>query len=234
MTTAITATSSRRLPILLCLGLIAAYPVISTGAEGFVSRLAPQLGEVPARLATEAAIWAYGALVLAIALVGEPRSLASIGLRRPTILTPLWGLVAAIGLLALGGLASFVTYKVLQAPNHTAAQIEALVRGSLIYGLSMAVRGGVIEEVLYRGLAIEQLTVLTGQRWLAALIATLVFVAVHMTHFDLVQLIPIAVAGTGLAAIYLWRRNLWINIIAHVLIDALAMSVVALKATSLY
>jgi membrane protease YdiL (CAAX protease family) len=224
----------RRLPILLCLGLIAIYPAISTGAEGAVAGLALQIGEVPARFATEAIILAYGVLVLAIALVGEPRTLASIGLKRPTLLTPLWGLLAAVGLLALGGLASFVTYKVLHAPNHTAAQIEGLVRGSLVYGLCLAVRGGVIEEVLYRGLAIEQLTVLTGRRGVAAVVATLVFVAVHTVHFDLIQLIPIATASTGLALIYLWRRNLWINIIAHVLIDALAMVALALKATSLY
>jgi membrane protease YdiL (CAAX protease family) len=224
----------RRLPILLCLGLIAIYPVISTGAEGAVAGLARQIGEVPARFATEAAVWSYGALVLAIALFGEPRTLASIGLKWPTLLTPLWGVLTAVGLLALGGLASFVTYNVLHAPNHTPAQVEGLVRGSLVYALALAVRGGVIEEVLYRGLAIEQLTALTGRRGWAAVIATVVFVAVHTAHFDLRQLIPITVAATGLAVIYLWRRNLWINIIGHALIDAVALGAVALKATNLY
>jgi membrane protease YdiL (CAAX protease family) len=224
----------RRLPILLCLGLILLFPVISTGAEAAVAGLSLQIGEVPARFVTEGVIWAYGAMVLAVALFGEPRTLASIGLARPTVLTPLWGLLAAAGLLVLGGLASFVTYQVLHAPNHTPAQVEGLVRGSMVYALCLAVRGGVIEEVLYRGLAIEQLTVLTGRRGLSAVIATLVFVSVHLVHFDVRQLIPIATASTGLTVIYLWRRNLWINIIAHVLIDAVALGAVALKATSLY
>jgi membrane protease YdiL (CAAX protease family) len=98
----------------------------------------------------------------------------------------------------------------------------------------LAVRGGVVEEILYRGLAIEQLAALTGRRLLAALIATSVFVAVHLVHFDLRQLIPIATVSFGLAGIYLWKHNLWINIIAHGLIDALALGAVAAHATSLY
>jgi membrane protease YdiL (CAAX protease family) len=225
---------ARRPVIYLCLALMLVFPFFSSGLEQAVGNLAPSIGEIRARFVTEGAIWLFTAVVLGIALFGEPRTLASIGLRRPTLLTPLWGLGAAICLLALGGLASFVTYNVLHAPNHTAAQIEAIVHGSLIYALALAVRAGVTEEVLYRGLAIEQLTVLTGRRWLAALVATLAFVAVHTVHFDLRQLIPIATASFGLAALYLWRRNLWINIFAHTLIDAVALGAVALQATNLY
>jgi membrane protease YdiL (CAAX protease family) len=65
-------------------------------------------------------------------------------------------------------------------------------------------------------------------------IATSAFVAVHLVHFDLRQLIPIATVSFGLAGVYLWKRNLWINIIAHSLIDALALGAVAMRATNLY
>lgn len=225
---------TRKLPMLACLALILAFPFASSQLEAAVGTLAPRIGEVEARVATEATIWASGTIILCLSLFGEPRSLASIGLRRPTLLTPLWGLLAAVGLILLGAVASFVTYKVLHQPNHTPAQIEALVRGSVPYALCMALRAGVVEEVLYRGLAIEQLTVLVKNRWLAALIATAAFVGIHLVHFDPVQLIPIAAAAAGLAVLYLWRRNLWINITAHFLIDALALSVVAMKATNLY
>jgi membrane protease YdiL (CAAX protease family) len=104
----------------------------------------------------------------------------------------------------------------------------------LVYAIFLALRGGVAEEVLYRGLAIEQLTVLTGRRWLAASIAGVIFVLAHSVHFDVHQLIPIAAATLGMTALYLWRRNLWINIIAHVLVDAVALVVVALRVTELY
>jgi len=227
-------TQVRRGPIFLCLGLMLLFPLFSTTMEHAVGSLARIHGELPARAISEGAIWSYGAVVLAIALFGERRTLASIGLGRPGIWAPLWGIGAAIALLALGGVASFITYQVLHAPNHTPAQIEALVRGSLDYALLLAIRAGVIEEIFYRGLAIEQLTVLTGNRLLAAAVATLAFVAVHLVHFDLRQLIPIAMVSVGLATLYLWKRNLWINIIAHTLIDALALSIVAVHATKLY
>jgi uncharacterized protein len=224
----------RRVAIYLCLALMVLYPFFSSRVEGLVGDLAPRIGEMSARVFTEASIWAFGLVILGVALLVERRPLASIGLKRPGLLTPLWGVLAAVGLLALSAAASFVTYKVLHHANNTPAQIEAMVRGSLPYALCLALRGGVIEEILYRGLAIEQLTVLTGRRWLAAVLATVLFVAVHAVHFDLIQLIPIATASTGFAVLYLWRRNLWINIVAHVLIDAVALGAVALKATNLY
>ncbi|HXI85975.1 MAG TPA: CPBP family intramembrane glutamic endopeptidase [Parvularculaceae bacterium] len=224
----------RRLPILVCLGLMLVYPVFSTHVQGSTVTLAPRFGEINARLITEGAIWLYGAIVLGVALLWERRTLASIGLRRPTFGAALWGVAAAIALLVLSGLASFVTYNVLHQANHTAAQIEALVRGSLVYAFFLALRGGVIEEIFFRGLAIEQLTLLTGRRWVAALSATLLFIFVHALRFDLRQLIPIATASFGFMALYLWRRNLLVNIIAHFLIDALALGAVAVHATSLY
>jgi len=213
---------------------MAVFPFFSARVQGATGTLAEQVGEIPARVVTEAAIWLYGAVVLCLALLGERRTLASIGLRRPTLLVPLWGFLAAIALLALGAAASFLTYKVLHRPNQAVAEIEALVRGSLGYALCLALRAGVIEEILYRGLAIEQLTTLTGSRWLGAVGATLFFVMVHAVRFDVFQLIPIATASIGFTVLYVWRRNLWINMIAHFLIDAVALGAVAMKATSLY
>jgi membrane protease YdiL (CAAX protease family) len=224
----------RRLPIFVCLAAMLIYPLFAAKMETITGDLASKIGEIPSRFATEGAIWSFAAVVLFIALFGEPRTLASIALKRPTLLTPIWGVGAAVGVLMLVGLASFLSYKALHAPNETVAKYEALVRGSLVYALFLALRGGVVEEVLYRGLAIEQMTVLTGQRWLAALIAGVIFVLAHTVHFDLHQLVPIAAATFGMTAIYLWRRNLWINIIAHALVDAVALVVVALRVTQLY
>ena len=224
----------RVLPILACLALIAAFPVFSVPVQAATALLAPRTGEIGARFITEGAIWLYAALLLGIALFGERRSLASIGLRRPTFGTLLRGVGAAVTLLAMGAAASFVTYSILHQANRSVAEVEALVRGSLVYALCLAVRGGVIEEIFYRGLAIEQVAALIGHRRLAALIATAVFILLHAVRFDARQLIPIATVSIGFAALYLWRHNLWINIVAHVLIDAVALGAVALQATSLY
>jgi membrane protease YdiL (CAAX protease family) len=224
----------RLLPIFTCIALMLIYPFFSVPIQHATAGLAPRVGEIQARILTEGAIWLYGALVVGIALLGERRTLASIGLVRPTFATLFWGVAAAVTLLAMGAAVSYVTYSALKEPNRSVAEIEALVRGSLVYALFIALRGGVIEEVFYRGLAIEQLTVLTGRRWFAAVAATLVFIVIHALRFDLRQLITIAVPSIGFTALYLWRRNLLVNIIAHFLIDAIALGAVALKATSLY
>lgn len=229
-----TGISARRGPILICLGLMLIFPVFAVRVQGATGGLAAQIGELSARILTESAIWMYAALVLGIALFVERRTLGSIGLRRPTLGTWIWGLGSALALLALSAAASFVTYRVLQQPNHAVAEIEALVRGSLVYALFLALRAGVIEEIFYRGLAIEQLTALTGNRVFAALAATLVFISIHSLRFDPRQLIPIATASFGFAGLYLWRRTLLVNIIAHFLIDAVALGAVAVRATSLY
>ncbi len=74
--------SVRRAPVLICLGLILIYPLFSVPVQGSIHDLVPRVGEIGARVVTEAAIWTYGAIVLAIALFWEKRTLASIGLRR--------------------------------------------------------------------------------------------------------------------------------------------------------
>jgi membrane protease YdiL (CAAX protease family) len=224
----------RRLPIVVCLGLTLIFPAFAIPVQGATSAVAAVAGEIGARIITEGAIWTYAAVVLGIALFAERRALASIGLYRPTIGTVLWGLAGAVGILILGALPSFVIYDVLHHRNRSVAEVEALVRGSLVYALCLALRAGVVEELLYRGLAIEQLTVLTGRRWFAALSATVAFVLVHAVRFGLLQLVPVAAASFGFAALYLWRRNLLVNMIAHFLIDAVALGAVAVRATSLY
>ena len=229
-----TSQSVRTLAMLVCLGMILIYPVLSVPVQGATGVLAQRFGEITARVVTEGVIWSYAVFVLGMSIFADRRILASIGLGRPTLGTVLWGLSGAVALLGLGGLASFVTYTVLHQPNHSPAQVEALIRGSLIYALFLALRAGVIEELLYRGLSIEQLTFLTGSRWFAASISTLAFVLLHALRFNPLQLIPIAVASCGFAGLYLWRRNILMNMIAHSLIDAVAFAAVALRATSLY
>jgi hypothetical protein len=75
-------TPVRRAPVLVCLSLILVYPLFSVPVQASIHNLVPRIGEIGARVVTEAAIWLYGAMVLAFALWWETRTLASIGLRR--------------------------------------------------------------------------------------------------------------------------------------------------------
>jgi membrane protease YdiL (CAAX protease family) len=212
-----------RAPIWVSLGLIVLYPFFASAGEGVFRGLSHSIGSVAAHFAIEATIWLYGAAVLAIALYWERRTLSSIGLRRPTWSSLGFGVAGAVamaGAIILGGM---VVYGWLHQPEHEDAQVAAIVGGSAVYAVCLAVRAGVIEEILFRGLAIEQLTVLTGRKWLSALLATLVFVIAHMLHFDWAQLVPVSAVSIVIVCLYLWRKDLWANIIAHTLIDLIAV-----------
>jgi membrane protease YdiL (CAAX protease family) len=219
----------RRAPVLVCLVLILVYPLFSVPVQASIHNLVPRIGEIGARVVTEAAIWLYGAMVLAIALLWETRTLASIGLRRFPFASLAFAITGAVAMVGVGALAAYVVYGLLHRAQHSDAQAAALVNGSVAYAVCIAVRAGVIEEIFFRGLAIEQLTVLTGSRLLSAFLATAVFVVVHALHFDWIQLVPIAGVSIVLVGLYLWRHDLWANILAHIMVDGIGLVTLALQ-----
>ena len=185
------------------------------------------------RFAGEAIVWLYAAIVLAIALFWEGRTLATSAWEGSPSRAWDLGIAAAIAMFATAGVANFVVYVALHRPPHAAQQAAAIVGGSLPFALALALRAGVVEELFYRGLAIEQLTVFTGRRWLSAAIATTVFVLAHALVFDWVQLVPIATVSIVLVVLYLWRRDLWANMIAHLTVDTVGLVYVAFHAHDL-
>jgi uncharacterized protein len=222
-------TAVRRVPVILSLGLILAYPLFSVPVQGLAHTLARRIGVLEARVVTEAAIWLYAAIVLAIALLWEGRTLASIGLRKIKLSSLGFAVGGAAAMTGAGILASYVVYTLLHQPEHADAQAAAIVGGSVVYAVCLAVRAGVVEEIFFRGLAINQLTALTGNRWLSAFIAATVFVLIHALRFDWIQLIPIAAVTIVLTLLYMWRRDLWANILAHIAVDAVGLVALVLQ-----
>ena len=230
LATAIPAHRPGRWAIFLCLGLSLTYPFYSVPVQQAAGYLAQELGTTSARVLTESAIWLYFVLVVGIALLGEGRPLAGIGLRKPTLTTVGFGVGGAAALYIVGQVGGFVVYTLLRQTAHSDSQTAAMVDGSVLYAIVLAVRAGVIEETLFRGLAIEQLTTLTGNRLLAAGIAMMAFILVHMLRFDLAQLVPIGMVSIVLTGLYLGRRDLMANIIAHAVLDGVGLVTVALQA----
>jgi membrane protease YdiL (CAAX protease family) len=209
--------------------LILVYPLFSVPVQASIHNLVPRTGEIGAGVVTEAAIWLYGAMVLAIALLWETRTLASIGLRRFRFASLAFAIAGAVAVVGAGALAAYVVYGLLHQAQHSDAQAAALVNGSVAYAVCIAVRAGVIEEIFFRGLAIEQLTVLTGSRLLSAFLATATFVVIHALRFEWIQLVPIAGVSIVLVGLYLWRRDLWANILAHIMVDGVGLVTLALQ-----
>ena len=75
-----------------------------------------------------------------------------------------------------------------------------------------------MEELCYRGYAIERLRVLGLPGWLSAAIPLAIFAVGHWTG-GWANIVIALVLGGILAGFYLWRRDLTANIIGHFLVD---------------
>jgi membrane protease YdiL (CAAX protease family) len=87
------------------------------------------------------------------------------------------------------------------------------------YRFILVTRAAVAEETLFRGYPIERLEELTGSRLIAAVISWAAFTIVHLAAWGWPQLIVAGFGGVILTVLYLWRRNLYSNIIAHWIAD---------------
>src|SRR6266487_4578219 len=161
----------------------------------------------------ETLIWASAAALLVIIRRGERLSLRSIGLGTCCWWKSIaWGLVIAIvsaGVVC--GLAYFTGYG--HGPGSAAFEKLPLWLITLI-----VLRAGVVEELFYRGYAIERLQTLGLNRYWAAAIPLIIFALGHWTGGAANILIALALGGI-LAAFYLWRRDLIANMIGHFAVD---------------
>lgn len=172
-------------------------------------------------LAHECVWWVVVAVMLVLVRAAERRPLSSIGLRplgRADILT---ATVAGIAILA--GLAC-IYYLVLPLLDAGGAdKVNQLLATPLWWRCLVVLRAAVSEEVLYRGYAIERLTELTGRRAVAAIVSCAAFMVVHVGWWGWGHLFIAGFGGAALTALYLWRRNLGVNILAHAIVDGVAL-----------
>lgn len=162
----------------------------------------------------ELGMFALSALVLWIVRAKEGASWASLGLGRPrageTALLTLGGLVATVAALA----ALLGAFALLGVP---ALEGDGARRPLWLLAL-MCFRAGTLEELTYRGVAIDRTAALTGSRTLGVAIPLALFGALHYPQGASGVLIAAVAAGL-LSALFLWKRNLWANMAIHFLID---------------
>ncbi len=213
-------TTGRRATILI--GLVLALVVSGSG----VIRLAPPIPGVPPLVGREILWWGLAALILLYVLVVERRPLSSIGFRRPTWKTLAFGIGGAVLTLASVGLAvQFLIQRYHLTQN--AEAMAQIVNLPLLYRVALVTRAAFAEEILFRGYGIERLQELTGSRIVAGLVTLAVFTYAHLSFWGPTQLLFAGGAGLMLTVLYLWRRDLGANILAHWLIDAAGLLFVA-------
>src|SRR6266496_2635195 len=161
----------------------------------------------------EALIWLSAAMLLVIIRRCERLPMRSIGLGTVRWWKSiLWGFVIAIvSAVALGALAYATGYG--HGPGSAAFEKLPLWLITLI-----VLRAGVVEELFYRGYAIERLRMIgLGPFW-SVTIPLVIFSLGHWSGGAANILIAFA-AGIILTGFYFWRRDLVANMIGHSLVD---------------
>ncbi len=69
--------------------------------------------------------------------------------------------------------------------------------------------------MIFRSYAIERIAESAGNKWIAAAISFATFLAVNWSGWEPVQTIVAGFTGLVLTALYLWRRNAYVNMIAR-------------------
>lgn len=173
---------------------------------------------IGAKLAREGVWWAIAAVMIAYVLLVERRPLSSIGLRRPGGKTVLFGFLGAVVMFATVVLSYSVIFPLLGLKMNQEAVNQITHNPLWLQGLIFS-RAAVTEEILYRGYPMERVQELTGSKWLAFLVAALVFTLAHIASWGGAQLIVVGFGAVVLGLLYLWRRDLVCNMIAHFLVD---------------
>jgi membrane protease YdiL (CAAX protease family) len=158
--------------------------------------------------------WLAVAVVLAYVTLVERRPLSSIGFRgfglRSTLIAILAGILLVAGITTI----YLLVFPLLHLRMNI-AEMNRLLAMPFWYRFALVTRAAVAEEVLFRGYATERLEELTGSRLLAGGVSWAAFTIAHLSAWGWAQLIVAGFGGVVLTILYLWRRNVWVNMIAH-------------------
>jgi membrane protease YdiL (CAAX protease family) len=149
---------------------------------------------------------------------GEKLPLKSIGLGASVWWkSALWGLLT---MLLCGGAAELFGM-VTKGGGGTTSPFDRL---PLWVCVLIVFRAGIVEELFYRGYAIERLRAMGAGRFFSATLPLFLFALGHQVRgwVDVVQ--PLVLGGI-LTGFYLWRRDLVANILAHTAVDFIGTGV---------
>jgi uncharacterized protein len=169
-----------------------------------------------AAILKEALIWLNAIALIVIIRRGEHLPMRSIGLGTARWWKSiLWGFVlAVVSAVIVGALAYATSYG--HGPG--SAAFEKL---PLWLITAIVIRAGVVEELFYRGYAIERLRMIGLGRFWSVAIPLVIFSLGHWSG-GVANILIAFTAGLILTGFYLWRRDLAANMIGHGLVDFVA------------
>ncbi len=203
------------------LGIALLGPPLS---QGFTSALYGS-EQSAARLGIGLAVhWLNLAAIILIVVAWERRPLGSIGLRPlrwPTI--PL-GCAAGLAIVLASPLIGRLNHALgLESDRSLVAFLMTMPVGLRVL---LVLTAGIFEETLYRGYALERLAQWTGSKWAAAGITVAAFALAHVPAVGFAHLLPVFVVSVLVTLLYLWKRDLVLNMVAHAVVDGIALLVI--------
>jgi membrane protease YdiL (CAAX protease family) len=169
----------------------------------------------------EAIWWSIVILLLLYVRKLEVRPLSSIGFRVPRLSDMLIGI--GVAFITLAGFA-WIFYVIFPALHLSEShQVNQLLATPLWWRLASVVRAAVGEEVVFRGYAIERSQEITNSMTAACILPWFVFTIEHVGMWGWSHMIVAGFGGATLTALYSGRRNLWSNILAHLIVDGASL-----------
>ncbi len=166
--------------------------------------------------------WALFAVVLLYVLAVERRPLASIGLHKPNWKTFAIGAGASGAIAVFSGVVVYYGLPLLHL-HENADALKKLMAVPYWFRFAIVLRAAVVEETLFRGYGIERLRELTGSRFVAGALTLAAFTIAHLSYWGWTQVLIAGSAGLVLTVLYLWRRDLGTNMVAHFVTDAVGL-----------
>jgi membrane protease YdiL (CAAX protease family) len=175
-------------------------------------------------LIREACFFASAGALIYLVRRGENLSLRSIGIGTSPLWKSLaWGVVIAVACIIPAALiAHFAGYG-------QGSAAKAFAKLPLWVVSIVVLRAGVVEELFFRGYAIERLQSLGFGRAAACIIPLAIFSVGHWTG-GAANILIAFVLGAILTGFYVWRRDLVSNMFGHFLVDFIANVLSALLA----
>jgi membrane protease YdiL (CAAX protease family) len=184
--------------------------VLSLGAAAVLTVYGPPpKAALGVRLQDEALWWAAAAALLAYVVLGEKLALSSAGLRRMGVRDWNIALGAGIGIAALSVLVYLTLFPVLLL-SLSMSHVSNIVGLPWWYRALFVARVAFTQELMFRAYVIERLG-----RWIGAAVSLAVVIAATWSGRDPVESIAAAAGAIALTALYLWRRNAAVNMVAH-------------------
>jgi membrane protease YdiL (CAAX protease family) len=189
------------------------------GAPAFAAIFRVLTGESHSNLQVigrEIGVFLMAAVLLWIVKAQEQLPLSSIGVQFDRLARSLTrGLALGVVLLVV----TVGLYLLLPKVGlHVGDSKRSLFQPSLWVVALVALRAGIVEELFYRGFAIERLKSLSASSWVASLVPLVAFAAAHYRQGP-GGIVAAAILGGLLTVFYLKFRDLVANMTAHFLVD---------------